>query len=125
MTTDEYRKYDRIVAQIIEYLGKRKIGGSNVYLKDIDINSESQLCLINLIKIFSDVIGTDVYVNMPFFQFRKLRKLTAPFEHLNRTKDKQASYVSLSQLVRDVEKELSVSSLTLGFIYCLYYKRSK
>ncbi len=125
MTADEYNRYDKIIAQVIEYLGKRKIGKNDIYLKDIDINSESQLCLISLIKIFSDVFGVDTYVNMPFFQFRKLRKLTAPFEHLNKTKNKQASYLSLSQLVKDIEKELSVSSLTLGFIYCLYYKRSK
>ena len=125
MTTEEYNKYDRIIAQTVESIGKRKIGTGDIYLKEVDLDLESHLYFLNIMKIFSDILGINVYVKMPFFQFRKMQKLVKPFDRLQRTKEKDKDYISLTQLVSEIEQELEVSALTFGFIYCLYYKRRK
>ena len=125
MTAEEYNKYDRIIAQTIENIGKRKIGTSDIYLKEVDLNLESHLYFLNILKIFSDILGVNVYIKMSFFQFRKMQKLMKPFDRLKRTKEKEKDYISLAQLASEIEQELRVSALTFGFIYCLYYKRRK
>lgn len=125
MTTEEYNKYDRIIAQTVESIGKRGIGTGDIYLKEVDLDLESHLYFLNIMKIFSDILGINVYVKTSFFQFRKMQKLMKPFDRLQRTKEKDKDYISLTQLVSEIEQELEVGALTFSLIYCLYYKRRK